>query len=172
VEDVKAVTAKLGVDKFFLMAHSAGGPNALNVAAALGPSRVLGLGVLAGETEYTKEGAPQVPGGVKCFMGTCVGGCCIPACPCVCDWGFFGDWKLKHDKYPYEPEDIAVPTILYYAEKDDIIDANLTNFTAARVRGAKVEMIPGKDHFSCATPEFQRRMAVELIAAAAAAAGQ
>jgi hypothetical protein len=64
------------------MAHSAGGPNGLILAAALAQpgskTEVLGVGILAGETEYTVEGAPQVPGNIKCFMGTCVGGCCIP----------------------------------------------------------------------------------------------
>ena len=82
VDDAKAIIDKFSLTKIFVMAHSAGGPNGLILAAALAQpgskTEVLGVGILAGETEYTVEGAPQVPGNIKCFMGTCVGGCCIP----------------------------------------------------------------------------------------------
>jgi pimeloyl-ACP methyl ester carboxylesterase len=166
VDDAGAIVDKFSLTEVYLMAHSAGSPNALNVASAWsspdnGPT-VKGVGILAGETEYTVEGAPQTPGGVKCFMGGCVGGCCVPVCPCVCDWGFFGDWKLKFLEYPFKVENITCPVILYYAEKDGIIDEKLTQFTAARLKNASVEMIPNTAHFTCATPEFQKKMAAAL----------
>jgi|TARA_B110000967_G_scaffold134146_2_gene136975 pimeloyl-ACP methyl ester carboxylesterase len=81
----------------------------------------------------------------------------------VCDWGFFGDWKLKHGAYPYKIEDITCPVVLYYAEKDAIIDEKLTNLTAKRLQNATVTLIPKTDHFSCATPAFQKQLALEVI---------
>ena len=48
-----------------------------------------------------------------------------------------------------------MPVMLYYAEKDVIVDEKLTALTKNRIAGIQMTKIAGKDHFTCAGEEFQ-----------------
>jgi len=58
--DMEALMDHLQIDRFSVLGHSSGGPNALAVASLLGPRRVPVAACLAGDTEY-RNASPETP---------------------------------------------------------------------------------------------------------------
>jgi len=60
VPEIAELLDKIGVDKFFILGHSAGAGWAVQVAAALGTDRVLGAATVSGQCDLYHNSAPPV----------------------------------------------------------------------------------------------------------------
>ena len=127
-QDAKELADHLGVDKFSVVGHSSGGPNALACANYL-KDKILSIAVMAGDPEYAEEDSKQqsdTDNGVGSSMMGCLLGCFLPNFMRFVPFiqvtnGMKNDYYLEHHKWPFRIEDITQPAMIVFGDQDTIL---------------------------------------------------
>jgi pimeloyl-ACP methyl ester carboxylesterase len=148
--DIEQLADHLGLDKFIVAGHSSGGPCALACAAHL-PQRVTAVGILSGDPEYAHDGVPD-----KRWINACCLGyflpfvlqrlvCCLP----MARHGYRGlqnDFRLENSLYSFRTESVKQNTLVFVAEKDNILPTEVSRHVHERLGNARLRTIPSVGH--------------------------
>ncbi len=174
VDDLRCVMDAAGVDRAILYGLSEGGPTVLLFAATY-PERVSGLVLHAtaarfGNAHRTPEEVEQRRHGVDGWVrtwGTAETTMVARFAPSALDDPSYMAWQPRYERQSATPAalrdllelidaidvtellpQIAVPTLVVHRRDDGVIPLEAARQLAEAIPGARLEVVPGRDHFA------------------------
>jgi alpha/beta hydrolase fold len=149
-DDIKQLADHLDIEKFSVVGHSSGGPNALACAYYM-PDRVTSVAILAGDPEYNGQNTPHPipsPGPVFEFcMGTLLPVLMWPVTPFYkVSNGLQNDFKLERRPYPFRTEDVQQPTMCVLGQDDTLLKRDVAIWVHNRLPNSTLQELPGHGH--------------------------
>ena len=147
--DIEQVANALKIDRFHVVGHSSGGPNALACAAHLG-KRVLSIGILSGDPEYAHDGVPNKSARNSFLLGTFLPKL-LWLLPCVpvarqARPGLINDYRLETAMYSFRTEHITQPALVFVGADDQVMSLEVSRHVHERLDDSTYRIIPRIGH--------------------------